>query len=152
MSAWRVPFRLLRLFLLLSLLLLHHHLLLLRTYPSFSHLFHHPSILPRRTFVATFLFQPTAIYDTPWKTFPVYHGTNLHELVPREKEHQQQGLATSVSQSNPLTVRIRLRVCTCFANEDDLGGCISSFASFLGPSFSFVKSPAILSLSIFQTM
>lgn len=39
-------------------------------------------------FVPAFLFQPTAIYDTPWKTFPVYHGTNLHELVLGEEEEQ----------------------------------------------------------------
>ena len=41
-------------------------------------------------FVPAFLFQPTAIYDTPWKTFPVYHGTNLHELVLGEEEEEEE--------------------------------------------------------------
>lgn len=96
---------------------------------SFFYLFFTLSASPV-TFVPALLFQPAAIYDTLWKTFPLYHGTNLHELVLREEE-KQQGEAVSVPQSKPRsTCTCSTRACIYFTKEkarrisEDLGGCI----------------------------
>lgn len=111
-------------------------------------------------FVPAFLFQPTAIYDTPWKTFPVYHGTNLHELVLGEEEEQDKekekhsnaregALSSALPPTNPQFRRCYVRVRARFVRLDDLAQDVFP-PSF--PSLSFLKSSPILSLSIFQTM
>lgn len=57
---------------------------------------HEEPLFPR-SFFSRRLF----IYDTPRKTFPVYHGTNLHELVLREEEEEEEGLSSVLPQTNP---------------------------------------------------